>query len=475
MFFRRSLTPVRDDTAKKENTAAGSPVTRPSARRNLLLPCLFFFGLASLSYLLGAAVIFFDLPSSEFLRRAFGGGVTWYEHKQPSLPPSEQVPLTVGRIDKADKTCDGFTLLMYGEGTPAVLVNMRGEEVHRWHAPFSKLWPNQPLFHRKKDESVYYTDGHLYPNGDLLVVMEGPTDWRNSSSGYGLAKLDKGSRVLWKYRDNYHHDLDVGEDGTIYAISTEFLEVMPPGLEDIPTPCLVDVVDMISPEGRRLKRIRLLEAFRDSPYAPLLCMLERSKMYGQASPPAPPGVVTTPPFLDEERRRDVLHLNAVKVLSRVRAPKFPLFKAGQLLLSPRNLDAIAVLDPDSGKIVWAARGPWRAQHDPAFLDNGHLLLFDNMGSPHGSRVLEYDPLTQSFPWSYPGRSGTPFYTRLRGKAQRLPNGNTLIVNSDGGEAFEVTPGDEVVWSCACGVELKHARRYVLEQLPFLKGDQRARP
>jgi hypothetical protein len=99
-----------------------------------------------------------------------------------------------------------------------------------------------------------------------------------------------------------------------------------------------------------------------------------------------------------------------------------------------------------------------------------------MGSPHGSRVLEYDPQTQAFPWWYPGANGIPFYTRLRGMAQRLPNGNTLIVNSDGGETFEVTPGQEVVWSCSCGrVELKRARRYMPEQLPFLGRDQQARP
>ncbi len=305
--------------------------------------------------------------------------------------------------------------------------------------------------------------------------MEGPTDWRNPSSGYGLAKMDRDSHVLWKCRDNYHHGVDVGEDGTVYAISTEVLDAMPHGMEYIPTPCLNDVVDVLSPEGQRVKRIRLLEAFRDSPYAPLLCMLERSKMYGQASPPAPPGVVTTPPFVDEPRRRDVLHLNAVKVLSRALAPHFPIFKAGQLLVSPRNLDAIAVLDPNSEKVVWAARGPWRAQHDPSFLANGHLLLFDNMGSPHGSRVLEYDPQTQAFPWWYPGANGIPFYTRLRGMSQRLPNGNTLIVNSDGGEVFEVTPGREVVWSCSCGTELKRARRYTPDQLPFLNGGPRARP
>lgn len=61
-------------------------------------------------------------------------------------------------------------------------------------------------------------------------------------------------------------------------------------------------------------------------------------------------------------------------------------------------------------------------------------------------------------------------------SQRLPNGNTLIVNSDGSEVFEVTSDREVVWSCSCGrVELNRARRYTPDQLPYLKGDQRARP
>jgi len=92
-----------------------------------------------------------------------------------------------------------------------------------------------------------------------------------------------------------------------------------------------------------------------------------------------------------------------------------------------------------------------------------------MGSPRGSRVLEYDPQTQSYPWWYPAENGTPFYSRIRGMSQRLPNGNTLIVNSEGGETFEVTPDHEVVWSASCGRELKRARRYVPEQLAFLKG------
>jgi len=401
--------------------------------------------------------------------------VNWYEHKGTTPPPVERLsPLVVGPIDQADKTCDGFTLCMYGGNSRAVLINMKGDKVHEWHVPFSQLWPDpRHLKGRIDDNAVYFNDGRIYPNGDLLAVVEGPINSQNPSSGYGLVKLDKDSRVLWKYAEKCHHDIDVGEDGTIYTIVNEMVEHVPPGLPDIPTPCMVDFVDVLSPEGKSKKRIALLEAFQGSPYAALFCSLERPRMSNPMTPRGP----WVPPFVDDERRRDVLHTNAVKVLSRERASKFsPLFKAGQLLISPRRLDAIAVLDPDKEKVVWAARGPWSAQHDPTFLDNGHLLLFDNLGSPLGSRVLEYDPQTQAFPWSYPGQEGAPFFSKIRGMCQRLGNGNTLIVNSDAGEVFEVTPDREVVWSCSCGhTELYRARRYLPKQLPFLKGDQHVRP
>jgi hypothetical protein len=442
-------------------------------RRSLVRFFLNLFGVASICYVLGAAAMFFDLPSSTFLRRAFVGGVAWYEGKFAAEPAEEYGSITVGQIDRPDKTCDGFTLCMYGGGTRAVLINMRGEVVHQWHVPFSKLWAAPPHLGGWIDDSaVYFNDGHLYPNGDLLVVIEGPINAANPSNGYGLAKLDKDSNVIWKYPEKCHHDVDVGEDGVIYAITNEIVEQVPEGLEYIPTPCMVDYVDIIAPNGKRLKRISLLDALQRSPYGPLFCMLERSRVYDKAALPG----ATVSPFLDDARRRDVLHTNAVKVLNRRLAAKFPLFRPGQLLISLRHLDAIAVLDPDSARVVWAARGPWRAQHDPSFLENGHLLLFDNLGSPRGSRVLEYDPRTQAFPWWYPGEKGKPFFSRIRGMAQRLCNGNTLIVNSDAGQVFEVTGGREVVWSCSFGrVELNRARRYTSAELPFLKGGARARP
>src|SRR5262249_4816693 len=160
--------------------------------------------------------------------------------------------------------------------------------------------------------------------------------------GYGLVKLDRDSRVVWAYAANAHHGVDVGPDGTIYALTHEIVREMPKGLEFFPTPALVDSLVLLSPQGKELKRIGLLEAFRDSPYAALLPL--------------------RPPSQDSEW--DVLHANAVEVLRPELAAHFPAFKAGQVLVSLRELDALAVVDPDRGAVVWAARGPWRGQHDP---------------------------------------------------------------------------------------------------------------
>jgi hypothetical protein len=162
------------------------------------------------------------------------------------------------------------------------------------------------------------------------------------------------------------------------------------------------------------------------------------------------------------------------VLPQSLSPEFPEFKPGQVLVSLRKLDTIALIDTDDGVVVWAARGPWKAQHDAQFLGNGHLLIFDNLGLAGASRVLEYDPRTQAFPWSYSGENSVTFCTRERGMSQRLPNGNTLIVDSEGGRLFEVTLDKELAWSYDVGSFITTARRYSPDQLLFIEEGEDAR-
>jgi hypothetical protein len=123
---------------------------------------------------------------------------------------------------------------------------------------------------------------------------------------------------------------------------------------------------------------------------------------------------------------------------------------------------------------------WRMQHDAEFLDNGHLLLYDNGGSPRGVRILEYDPLTHAIPWLYAGEKTRRFKAYFRGASQRLSNGNTLIVDPDNRRLLEVTADKELVWESVLSFvasqsvsssphAINGARRYRADELTFLKG------
>jgi hypothetical protein len=169
------------------------------------------------------------------------------------------------------------------------------------------------------------------------------------------------------------------------------------------------------------------------------------------------------------------------------AAKFPLFQAGQVLVSLRNIDTLAVVDRHTRRVAWACQGFWRKQHDAEFLNNGHLLVYDNVGLQRETRILEYDPMTQAVPWAYTNEHATPFNAPFRGMKQRLPNGNTFIVDPDNRRLLEVTPDKELVWEYYCsfssappshlpkGHAVNFARRYGADELTFLKEVARVRP
>ena len=98
------------------------------------------------------------------------------------------------------------------------------------------------------------------------------------------------------------------------------------------------------------------------------------------------------------------------------------------------------------KVVWVLRGRFRFQHHARILDDGNLLLFDNQRGPENrSAVLEIEPASGRVVWSYGGTEAEPMFSRCCGTTYRLPNGNTLIVETEAGRAFEVTPAHEIVW------------------------------
>jgi outer membrane protein assembly factor BamB len=318
--------------------------------------------------------------------------------------PAQDLPTVVEHDHGA--AFQGLNLYVSGHAAEAVLMDMKGRTLHRWRYPLRRLWPDlarDPAMAKLE----YWRRAYLYPNGDLLGIYE----------GLGLVKLDARSRVLWAYRGGIHHDLFVTEDGTIYALDREG-KILP--RINLKEGVLEDFVTVLDSSGRSLRKISILECFERSSFAGLLEGMPRTG--------------------------DIFHTNTLEVLDGRFADRNPAFRKGNVLVSVLKLDTLAILDPDRGTVVWARKGGWRRQHQPTFLDNGHLLVFDNLGAARDrSRALEVDPLTGKTLWQFGGGRDVDLFSKTLGSVQRLPNGNTLISESENGRAVEVTREGRVVW------------------------------
>jgi hypothetical protein len=103
------------------------------------------------------------------------------------------------------------------------------------------------------------------------------------------------------------------------------------------------------------------------------------------------------------------------------------------------------------------------------LDNGNILIFDNGVVRESSRVIELNPVTETVEWQYSGDTPGEFYTRTRGSAQRLPNGNTLICEGNRGRCFEVTREGEIVWQWINPMEKDGHRVQVYRMMRYAPG------
>jgi hypothetical protein len=329
-----------------------------------------------------------------------------------------------------ERAFDGVNLYTSAHAAETRLIDMRGKVLHEWRYPFEKVWPRRAL---RNEFATYWRRTHLFENGDLLAIYD----------GLGLIKLDKDSNLIWASEVLAHHDLAVLEDGTIYVLTRE-ARVVP---EISPERrILEDFVSELGPEGEERRRISLIEAMNSPEFQGAWTRLR--------------GVL---------KGHDVFHTNSLEVLDGRLAGRNPAFREGNFLLSMRQPNLVCIVDPEAGGVVWGRVGPHRRQHDPTALDNGRVLIFDNDGGgPQASRVLEMDPATWEVVWSYEGTEEEPFYSATCGLAQRLPNGNTLVTESDYGRAFEITGSGEVVWEFYNPHRTGEGGRYVATLMEMIR-------
>ena len=385
--------------------------------------------IAFLGYVFGAFSLYREIPPATTIRDAYEAAkaLEFREKRLADPLPSElwQPARTDARgvtIHDPSRAQAGLTLYSSGHDQKVLLVNMAGEVVHEWQLWFSKVWDETAVASIElPDTHMYVRRAQMFPNGDLLALYigSGNTPW-----GYGLVKMDKDSNLIWKYLEQVHHDLDVTADGKIYTLTHAFTDHVFEFQRHLKVPRVDDFLVVLSPEGEELERHAIVDAFVHSPYARMTNMIP---WYSQS---------------------DYFHTNAVDVIEAMEARALPFAKEGDVLLSFREMGAIALFDPKQETFTWALRGPWVGQHDPDILPNGRMLIFDNNGryvDKNFSRVIEFDPEPLAIRWVYQGDDEHRFYSVLRSAEQRLENGNTLITESDGGRIFEVTRSGDIVW------------------------------
>jgi hypothetical protein len=416
------------------------------------------------------------------------------------MPPSTYPTGTT--IYYPEKAWNGYTLfqteLQHNNGFGAVLIDMNGNIINRWKGLDG--FPNKML-----------------PGG----IIMGSTGSRNFKYGYqdmlDLVQVDWDGNVVWKF-DKYelvkdprqkprwmlrqHHDFQregspvgyyvPGMEPRVNGGNTLVLchkNLKNPKISE--KPLVDDTIIEVTWEGKIIWEWISSDHFEEMGFS------EEAKNTMSRNPgfkPAGGGM------------GDWMHMNSMSTLGPNRW-----YDAGDARFHPDNIiwdgrqtNIIAIIDRQTGKIVWqlgpdytTSPAPQKMVADsqsnlcilPSVPDlkkigqiigqhhahmvprglpgEGDILIFDNggaagygspnPGAPTGldnarrdfSRVLQLDPVSFEIKWQYPKPMMRPgrdrFYSSFVSSAQRLPNGNTLITEGNGGRLFEVTAEHEIVW------------------------------
>lgn len=308
-------------------------------------------------------------------------------------------------IHDPDRAHPGLNFFVSGHGPHAYLVDMEGNLVHQWKKDFLEIWPDADV---DPDNVNYdfFRRALLLPDGDVIAIFE----------GLAIFRMDRDSNVEWALHNQAHHDLEFLPDGNLLTLArtAHVVERIHPT-----EPILEDFFVVLTPDGEEVRRVSVLEAFENSDHRELGLKMAH-------------------------RGGDLFHTNTTTVLGPEAEGIVPWLRPGWVLTSFRTTGVLAVVDLEAERVVHAWEGPFDRQHDPQLVE-GRILLFDNTGLGDRSRVMELDPVDGSIAWQYAGPEEYPLRSWTCGTVARLPNGNTLITESEAGHVLEVTREGEVVW------------------------------
>jgi hypothetical protein len=328
-------------------------------------------------------------------------------------PTRHLVPARVARRDEAERyrverpqamepgyvLVAGLSQQQESSAFEVGLYDAAGKLVHRWPVDYRRLDPEGP-----KPLHVMVHGMEVFDDGSIAVTFD---------AGRALARLDPCGSPMWVANGNYHHSIASDGAGGLWVWRDD------------------TIVRLDAATGAETKTLDLRTTIvpanggQEGVFSVRATIADAGKSLAYPSDP--------------------FHTNDVEPLRPEMAAAFPMFEAGDLLVSLRELNLVAVIDPDDGVLRWWQHGPWLKQHDPDFQPDGTITLLDNRPGSGASHILRVDPATHAVETVYSGTEAAPFYTWQRGKHQMLPGGNVLVTEAEQGRVFEAAPDGGLVW------------------------------
>ena len=261
----------------------------------------------------------------------------------------------------------------------------------------SKKWsPKDPIQRLQAGHPV------LLAGGDIVFSMR-----------FGAVRMGPCSRQpVWVRDETIHHSVELSHDGTLWTagVSTDGLA----GNAWLRERVRDDALVQLSGDGQLIQKLSFSQILISNGLQNLL------SGFG--------------PNLNE----DPVHINQVQIAS----SDTKHWQRGDLLISARNLSAVFLYRPSTGRVLWHQTGPWMNQHSPEFVGDHSISVLSNnvvSGPPPEHAFLKPSDANRVFLFDFETGSVTEPFAALLEKARpvTVSEGRARIL-ADGGLFFEET-------------------------------------
>ena len=224
-----------------------------------------------------------------------------------------------------------------------------------------------------------------------------------------LFSLSKNKKINWINKDLvFHHSTEKEKDSTIWipSIAENPSHYKIPGFRH-------DAICAVDPRNGKVKFIKsVADILIENGYQALL---------------------------DVYYEDDAIHLNDIQPA--LFSSKY--WQKGDLLLSMRHRNTVALYRPSTNKILWLKTGPWLAQHDCDFVDGKTIMVFgndllrqkDSLINGHND-IYFYDFEKNEITTPYTKiMKQLGIKTKTQGRCDLLSNGDLFIDESNNGKLY----------------------------------------